>query len=96
MSKQWMTGLCLELPASPLTGRIQALREKYDALRVLRPIEITLVGSSGLGWFDPGHSAARLQAALTAALATEPAPCVSFTGVHHFDGTGLLIKRLYR
>ena len=89
MSKQWMTGLCLELPASPLTGRILALREKYDAVRVRRPIEITLVGSSGLGWFDSGHSAAQLQTALTAALATESAPRVSFTAVRHFDGTGL-------
>ena len=81
-----MTGLCLELPASPLTGRIQALREKYDALRVLRPIEITLVGSSGLGWFDP---AIRRRGCRRRSRRRWRPPCVSFTGVHHFDGTGL-------
>lgn len=38
------------------------LRALYDPIRLRFPIEITFVGSSGLGWFSPAQSRADLLA----------------------------------
>jgi 2'-5' RNA ligase len=49
-------GLVLDLPAEAWTKKIRSLRAKYDHARASFPIEITVAGSSGLGWFSPGQT----------------------------------------
>lgn len=48
-----VTGLVFDLPHGPWMAEILRLRSVYDSARLGFPIEITVVGSSGLGWFSP-------------------------------------------
>lgn len=48
-----VTGLVFDLPHAPWMGDVMRLRAAHDRVRVGFPIEITVVGSSGLGWFSP-------------------------------------------
>jgi 2'-5' RNA ligase len=48
-----VTGLVFDLPHAPWMGDVMRLRAIYDRVRLGFPIEITVVGSSGLGWFSP-------------------------------------------
>jgi 2'-5' RNA ligase len=48
-----VTGLVFDLPHAPWMGDVMRLRAAYDPVRLRFPIEITVVGSSGLGWFTP-------------------------------------------
>jgi hypothetical protein len=47
-----VTGLVFDLPHAPWMGDVMRLRAAYDLVRLRFPIEITVVGSSGLGWFS--------------------------------------------
>ena len=47
-----VTGLVFDLPHGPWMGDVMRLRAAYDRVRLRFPIEITVVGSSGLGWFS--------------------------------------------
>lgn len=47
-----VTGLVFDLPHAPWMGDVMRLRAAYDPARLRFPIEITVVGSSGLGWFS--------------------------------------------
>jgi hypothetical protein len=51
-----VTGLVFDLPHAPWIGDVMRLRASYDSVRLRFPIEITVVGSSGLGWFSAGIS----------------------------------------
>ena len=46
-------GLVFDLPHAPWMGEVMRLRAAHDRTRLRLPIEITVVGSSGLGWFSP-------------------------------------------
>jgi 2'-5' RNA ligase len=48
-----VTGLVFDLPLAPWVGDVMRLRAAYDPARLRFPVEITVVGSSGLGWFAP-------------------------------------------
>ena len=48
-----VTGLVFDLPHAPWMAEILRFRAAYDSARLRFPIEITVVGSSGLGWFSP-------------------------------------------
>ncbi len=49
-------GLVFDLPDEAWTAEIRRLRGVYDPARVQFPVEITIAGSSGLGWFSPSQS----------------------------------------
>ena len=49
-------GLVCDLPEEAWTKEIRRLRAIYDHARASFPIEITVAGSSGLGWLTPGQA----------------------------------------
>ena len=49
-------GLVFDLPEAKWMVEVRRMRVAYDSARALFPIEITVVGSSGLGWFSPGQT----------------------------------------
>lgn len=51
-----VTGLVFDLPHAPWMAEVLHYRAVYDSARLRFPIEITVVGSSGLGWFSPAVS----------------------------------------
>ena len=79
-----VTGLVFDLPNAPWTEEIRRFRERYDPGRVGFPIEITVVGSSGLGWFAPSQPIAHLVEKVSAvARSVVPFAC-QFDRVEHF------------
>src|SRR6187200_428423 len=56
MEQRDVTGLVFDLPDEPWTTEIRRLRAAYDLDRVSFPVEVTVVGSSGLVWFSPTQS----------------------------------------
>jgi 2'-5' RNA ligase len=55
-----VTGLVFDLPHGPWVADVLRLRSKYEPARLGFPIEITVVGSSGLGWFNSTQDKATL------------------------------------
>src|SRR5436190_23834458 len=51
-----VTGLVFDLPRAAWMDDLMRLRSLYDPLRLRFPVEITVVGSSGLGWFSDGQA----------------------------------------
>jgi 2'-5' RNA ligase len=56
MEQRDVTGLVFDLPNEAWTAEVRRLRAAYDHDRTSFPIEITVAGSSGLGWFSPNQS----------------------------------------
>ena len=56
MEQPDVTGLVFDLPDEAWTAEVRRLRAAYDRDRISFPVEITVVGSSGLGWFSPAQS----------------------------------------
>src|SRR5688572_18134824 len=54
------TGLVFDLPHAPWMAEVLRLRATYDSARLRFPIEITVAGSSGLGWFSPTRASEML------------------------------------
>jgi 2'-5' RNA ligase len=55
-----VTGLVFDLPHAPWIGDVMRLRASYDSVRLRFPVEITVVGSSGLGWISGEISCSEL------------------------------------
>lgn len=55
-----LTGLVFDLPHGPWVANVLHLRSRYEPTRLGFPIEITVVGSSGLGWFTSTQDEATL------------------------------------
>lgn len=55
MSADEVFGLVFDLPDEAWTIEIRRLRAAHDHARSCFPVEITVAGSSGLGWFSPGQ-----------------------------------------
>ena len=51
-----VTGLVFDLPRAAWMDDVERLRARHEPARLRFPIEITVVGSSGLGWFSDGQS----------------------------------------
>ena len=56
MSADDVIGLVFDLPDERWTAEIRRLRAAYDRDRSGLPVEITVAGSSGLGWFSPNQT----------------------------------------
>ena len=50
-----VAGLVFDLPNGRWMDDVLRLRSLYDPVRLRFPIEITVAGSSGLGWFSDGQ-----------------------------------------
>ena len=84
-----VTGLVFDLPNEPWTEEVLRFRERYDPDRFRFPVEITVVGSSGLGWFSPSQPIARLVEKVSAvARAVAPFVC-QFVGIEHFSASSV-------
>jgi len=55
-----VTGLVFDLPAGPWMEPVRRLRARHEPTRVGFPIEITVIGSSGLGWFSESQAKSEL------------------------------------
>ena len=89
MNETAVTGLVFDLPREPWTEEVLRLRQTYDPIRLRFPVEITVVGSSGLGWFSPSQSRTRLIEEV-AALAKTVAPFTcEFCGVECFAASSV-------
>ena len=49
-------GLVFDLPEAEWMADVRQIRLAYDNARAHFPIEITVAGSSGLGWLSPGQT----------------------------------------
>jgi 2'-5' RNA ligase len=70
-------GLVFDLPEEDWTREIRRLRAIHDHARINFPVEITVAGSSGLGWFSPGQGP-ELIADEVRSIARDVAPFSSF------------------
>jgi hypothetical protein len=83
------TGLVFDLPYGSWMGDILKLRAKHEPARLGFPIEITVVGSSGLGWLS---STNEVDAVLTEVrrIARETPPfSFSFKAVERFPNSNV-------
>jgi 2'-5' RNA ligase len=84
-----VTGLVFDLPHEPWTMEVLRSRQRYDPHRLHFPVEITVVGSSGLGWFSPSQPIAHLvERVSTVARPFAPFAC-PFAGVEHFSDSNV-------
>ena len=84
MAPDEVLGLVFDLPEEPWATEIRRLRAAHDQARSSFPVEITVAGSSGLGWFSPGQPH-DLIAERVRSIARDVAPFTSFfSGVETF------------
>ena len=84
----------LDVP-SPVAGQVMAVRKRHrDELRVALPVEITVIGSSGVGEFEAGQDPAQVFAILDASAADTPPIPARFGPVRRFPGTNIFVLTL--
>ena len=87
MEQRDVTGLVFDLPDQAWTAEVRRLRAAYDRDRISFPVEITVVGSSGLGWFSPAQ-APELIAEQVRELARKRSPFeCAFAGIEVFPAS---------
>jgi len=84
-----VTGLVFDLPDEPWTKEVVRMRERFDHDRVRFPVEITVVGSSRLGWFSPSQPVTRLIEEVAAVIRDIAPFMCEFSGVEHFAGSNV-------
>jgi hypothetical protein len=87
MSSAQLIGLVFDLPEEPWVAEIRRLREAYDPARRQFPVEITVAGSSGLGWFSPGQSAEHIATQVRAIAQRHESFICVFSRVEVFEGS---------
>jgi hypothetical protein len=89
LNLQTPTGLVFDLPHSTWMAAVLKLRANFDPLRLGFPIEITVVGSSGLGWFSPENDA-RAVLSVVQGIAAATAPfSFAFESVKRFPDSNV-------
>ena len=84
-----VTGLVFDLPRAAWMGTVVRLRERHEPARLRFPIEITVAGSSGLGWFSERQTSVELVKRV-AQVARDFAPFpFQFSGVKRFPDSGV-------
>jgi hypothetical protein len=95
VSEASVTGLVFDLPEEPWTKTVSRLRAQYDPNRLHFPIEVTVVGSSGLGWFS-SFQPVELLVETVAGLATRVAPfACRFSQVESFPVSNVYYLALH-
>jgi len=77
-------GLVFDLPEAEWMAEIRRLRLTYDCARAPFPIEITVAGSSGLGWFSPMQTLASINAHVRTLAQRVPPFLCTFSRVEMF------------
>lgn len=80
-------GLVFDIPHGPWVADVLRLRSKYEPTRLGFPIEITVVGSSGLGWFTSTQDNAPLLRHVGEVARNFPPFTFRFEKVSYFPGT---------
>ena len=87
-------GLVFDLPEAEWMADVRRIRSVHDSDRALFPIEITVAGSSGLGWLSPGQTSEAIAAHVrTVAKSLTPFVC-TFSRVETFPRRESTILRL--
>src|SRR5579862_4317227 len=84
MSDGEVIGVVFDIPTEPWVSEIMRLRKKYDPSRAQFPVEITVAGSSGLGWIVPSQGYESVKERLRAIAQTTPPLCCAFSQVEEF------------
>ena len=80
-------GLVFDLPDDAWTAQVRRVRLAYDRDRIAFPVEITVAGSSGLGWFSPSQTQEEVAACIrTIAQSASPFECC-FSAVEVFPAS---------
>jgi len=88
------TYVVLDVP-SPVAGKVMAIRERHrDDFRAALPIEITIIGSSGVGEFEAGQDPDQVFPILDAIAADTSPIRARFGPVHRFPGTDIFVLSL--
>jgi 2'-5' RNA ligase len=82
------TYLIAELSGDIVT-LVQQFRRQFNPDRVNWPIDITIAGSSGIGTFSHGQKLSEVIDKLEFIIYSNNFTEVEFTGVDHFDNTGI-------
>jgi 2'-5' RNA ligase len=94
MKFDYDTFTVLDIP-NPIAGRIMAIRERHhDWFLKSLPVEITLIGSSGVGVFDPTQEPEEAFAILDAIAVETPPIQASFGEVLRFPETDIFVHTL--
>jgi 2'-5' RNA ligase len=83
------TYLTLDFAPSEFTERVIELRRKYDPIRARYPVEITVVGSSGLGGFSTESDPAVVFRTLSNIVARYCPRSIGFAGIRRFPETAI-------
>lgn len=83
------TYLVLEPEHGDWISAVMRIRETYDPPRALYPVEVTIIGSSGVGCFATENSPEQLVARVQAVVRDTPPFAVRLLEVRHFPGTGI-------
>ena len=83
------TYVVLDIEPDDWVGEVMALRRRHDLLRAEYPVEITLVGSSGVGCVAPENGVQRAIDVISALVAETPPFEVRFADVRRFPETNI-------
>jgi hypothetical protein len=84
-----VTCLVFDLPYAPWIGDVLRLRAAHDPARLRLPVEITVVGSSGLGPFCEGVARGQLSDKIRVIARAFSPFCFRFAGVACFPGSSV-------
>lgn len=88
------TYICLDIP-SPIAEQVMHIRvQQRDTFRAALPVEITVIGSSGVGVFDVTQDEQEAFAILDAIAAETPPIVASFGKVIRFPNTDIFVLTL--
>lgn len=88
MTTRFLSYLVADVP-EPVRSRIQALREAFGTPTALLPVEITLLGSSGVGPIPAGTPIRVIQEQIDLLFAPIAPWDVSFSGIRVFPDTAI-------
>ena len=84
-----VTGLVFDLPRAAWMGTVVRLRERHEPARLRFPIEITVAGSSGLGWFSERQTSVELVKRVAQVAQGFPPFAFRFASVERFPDSGV-------
>ena len=86
MMTQYPAGIVVDIP-EPIRSRIQSIRESLSTITAKLPVEITVAGSSGLGFIPPGTYLSKIIGEIDR-IASEIVPFeVSFSEIRSFPNS---------
>ena len=84
-----VTGLVFDLPRAAWMDTVARLRERHEPARLRFPVEITVAGSSGLGWFSEHQTSVELVKRVAQVAQGFPPFAFRFASVERFPDSGV-------